>query len=226
MEEITAVANHRGIPVVEDCAQAHGAERGGRRAGSWGAAGCFSFYPTKNLGACGDGGAVLTSDAELAFSLRSLRQYGWTTKYQSAVVGGRNSRLDEVQAAILRDRLPLLEADNRRRRDITRRYSAALSGSLTVPEDGAGDWVAHLYAVQTPRRDSLRKFLAARGIGAEVHYPLPDHFQASQRGLPSRVAPLPETERIAAEVLSLPCFPEMDDSEIEAVIAAILEWCR
>lgn len=224
--EVLAIAAARGIPVVEDCAQAHGAERDARKAGAFGLAGCFSFYPTKNLGACGDAGAVVTSDDGLADRLRSLRQYGWRAKYESVDPGGRNSRLDEVQAAILRDRLPSLDASNARRREIACRYRDALSGIVAVAPAGAADWVAHLFTVRTPRRDDLRRHLASRGIRAEIHYPVPDHLQPSQRGLAFRSAGLAETERLAAETLSLPCFPELENAEIEAVIAAILEWCR
>jgi dTDP-3-amino-2,3,6-trideoxy-4-keto-D-glucose/dTDP-3-amino-3,4,6-trideoxy-alpha-D-glucose/dTDP-2,6-dideoxy-D-kanosamine transaminase len=226
LDDLLAIAAARGIPVVEDCAQAHGAARHGRKAGAWGLAGCFSFYPTKNLGACGDAGAVITSDADFAARLTSLRQYGWAAKYESVAPGGRNSRLDEVQAAILRDRLPLLDSENARRREIACRYNSAFAGRLEVAPAGGSDCVAHLYTVRTSRRDELRAFLAARGIRAEIHYPIPDHLQPSQRGLPGRSTALPETERCARETLSLPCFPELDDTEIDAVIAAILEWCR
>jgi len=221
LDEILAVASAYGIAVIEDCAQAHGAERDGRKAGAWGLAGCFSFYPTKNLGACGDAGAVVTSDPAFAARLRSLRQYGWTAKYASSTPGGRNSRLDEIQAAILRDRLPLLDADNARRRQIARRYTAALSGLLDVPPEGGSDWVAHLYVVRTPHRDAVRARLASRGIGVDVHYPIPDHLQLSERTLPSRSTGLEWTERLSREVLSLPCFPEMEETEIDAVIAAV-----
>jgi dTDP-4-amino-4,6-dideoxygalactose transaminase len=190
--------------------------------------GCFSFYPTKNLGACGDAGAVVTSDDEIAGRARSLRQYGWTAKYDSRAAGGRNTRIDEIQAAILRNRLPLLDAENARRREIARRYNSALaghSGLLAVPPDGGDDWVAHLYVVRCERRDELRAWLAARGIATDIHYPIPDHRQISQQGLPARAAGLSVTELLAGQALSLPCFPELRDAEIDAVIAAILEWC-
>jgi dTDP-4-amino-4,6-dideoxygalactose transaminase len=207
------------VPVVEDCAQAHGARLAGRHAGTWGAAGCFSFYPTKNLGALGDGGALITSDAALAARIRALRQYGWTSRYRSTIPRGRNSRLDELQAAILRAKLPYLDLWNARRRDIARYYGAALAGlDLTVPAACGPDYVAHLYVVRTPRRDALARALSAAGIGSDVHYPVPDHLQESA-GAPS--APLPETERCCREVLTLPCFPEMTDEEIARVTAAV-----
>jgi aminotransferase EvaB len=228
MPELLRIARSRQLTVIEDCAQAHGAMLDGRRAGSWGTAGCFSFYPTKNLGACGDAGAVVTSDDQLAERARSLRQYGWTAKYDSRAAGGRNTRIDEIQAAILRDRLPLLDGENARRREIARRYSSALAGRaglIATPPSGGDDWVAHLYVVLCDRRDELRAWLAARGIATDVHYPIPDHRQISQQGLPARCAGLSVTERLAARALSLPCFPELQENEIDAVIAAILEWC-
>jgi dTDP-4-amino-4,6-dideoxygalactose transaminase len=215
------VANRAGVPLIEDCAQAHGAAREGRPAGSWGAAGCFSFYPTKNLGAVGDGGAVVTSDAVLAGRVRRLRQYGWSERYRSAQAGGRNSRLDEMQAAVLRAKLPHLPAFNARRRAIARAYQEALRGApLELPENTGEDYVAHLYVVRTPRRDALRAALAAKGIIAEVHYPVPDHWQEPWR------APvvLPVTEQAAREVLTLPCFPEMTDEEVALVARAVVEF--
>jgi dTDP-4-amino-4,6-dideoxygalactose transaminase len=230
LPELLEIARTREIAVIEDCAQAHGAALDGRKAGVWGLAGCFSFYPTKNLGACGDAGAIVTSDPDFAARVRSLRQYGWTAKYDSALPGGRNSRIDELQAAVLRDRLPLLDADNRRRREIARRYTAALAAwpeVLSPPSEGAADWVAHLYVVRSPRRGRLREWLDARGIRTDVHYPIPDPDQRSQQGLSSRCVPagLPVTRRLAGEILSLPCFPELRDEEVDAVIASILEWC-
>lgn len=224
MAEILAIAGAHAVPVIEDCAQAHGATLDGRKAGAWGVAAAFSFYPTKNLGACGDAGAVVTSDPDIAEHVRSLRQYGWTAKYESTLPGGRNSRLDEVQAAILRDRLPLLDSCNERRREIARRYSVALAGRVAAPAPPGADDVVHLYVIRTPRRDDLRAFLASRGVRAEIHYPVPDHLQASQRSLPTCHGPLPETERLAQEVLSLPCFPEMADSEVGDVIDAVMAW--
>ena len=221
MPRLLEVAGRAGVPLIEDCAQAHGAVLDGRPAGSWGAAGCFSFYPTKNLGALGDGGAVVTAEAALAERLRRLRQYGWSEKYRSALAGGRNSRLDEMQAAVLRAQLPRLADFNHRRRAIARAYSAALRGApLEIPQRFGEDYVAHLYVLRTSRRDALRAALAAQGIFAEVHYPVPDHWQESS---PAQVV-LPVTEQAAREVLSLPCFPEMADAEVAAVARAVLEF--
>ena len=156
IEELLAIAGRKNIPVIEDCAQAHGAERAGRKAGSRGKLGCFSFYPTKNLGAAGDGGAVVTADAALAAKVRALRQYGWTAKYRSTVAGAQNSRLDEMQAAVLRTKLPHLDGWNARRREIARLYHRALAGSgVSLPgidsETCSTDYVAHLYVIRSPQ---------------------------------------------------------------------------
>jgi len=221
MSALLEVAGRAGVPVIEDCAQAHGAALEGRPAGSWGLAGCFSFYPTKNLGALGDGGAVVTSDAALAQRLRRLRQYGWREKYRCGLAGGRNSRLDEMQAALLRAKLPYLPAWNERRRAIARAYSAALrTAPVAVPEGFGEDYVAHLYVIRAPRRDELRNALAAQGIMAEVHYPVPDHRQETAPGGP----PLPATEQAVSEILTLPCFPELTEAEVELVSRAVLEF--
>ena len=201
------------IPVIEDCAQAHGAVLDGRKAGSWGTLGCFSFYPTKNLGALGDGGAVATRNAPLATRLRELRQYGWRSKYRSEVAGGRNSRLDEMQAAILRAKLPHVDGWNRRRREIALRYNDALS---VVRASDQSD-VVHLYVVRSKERDTLRGALASAGIATDVHYPVPDYRQSS---MPSR-DPLPVTEECCKTVLTLPCFPELTDDEVTRVIEAV-----
>ena len=220
MDGIMAVASERGVPVIEDCAQAHGAERGGRRAGSFGAVGSFSFYPTKNLGALGDGGALVTDDAELAEALRSLRQYGWRKKYEAERPHGRNSRLDELQAAILRVKLPRLDGWNARRREIIGRYRAAAGSVVTVPHAGS-DHAAHLCVVRSLERDALRAFLAARGIATDIHFPIPDHRQRALADLVPASLALPHTEAAAREILSLPCFPEMTEGEIARVCEAL-----
>jgi dTDP-4-amino-4,6-dideoxygalactose transaminase len=224
IEDLSAAAAQHGVPVIEDCAHAPGAERGGRRSGSWGTLGCFSFYPTKNLGAAGDAGAVVTADLALADRLKALRQYGWKTKYRSALRGGRNSRLDEMQAAILRVQLPFLEGWNRCRREVAALYCQALAESgLELPADPtAPDYVAHLFVIRSPRRDEIRCRLEAEGISTDIHYPVPDHRQESVHGLRGLPAALPETERCAAEVLTLPCFPEMRREEVEQVSDRLL----
>src|SRR5574340_1154583 len=211
MADMPAVLAAAGrTPVIEDCAQAHGARLRRRAAGTWGRIGCFSFYPTKNLGALGDGGALITNDAELAGRAGALRQYGWTSRYCASVPRGRNSRLDELQAAALRVKLPHLEKWNARRREIARRYNGLLTGVIETPPDAGDDYVAHLYVVRAKDRDRLRERLRAAGIGTDVHYPVPDHRQAAA----PVAAELPHTERCAAEVLTLPCFPELTDEEV------------
>jgi dTDP-4-amino-4,6-dideoxygalactose transaminase len=209
-----------GVPLIEDCAQAHGASLAGRKAGSWGALACFSFYPTKNLGACGDGGAITTNDEALAGRVKRLRQYGWTSKYHSAE-HGRNSRLDDMQAAILRAKLPLLDGWNRRRRDIAALFNDALAGSdVDCPHNLADDFVAHLYVIRCADRDAFRTALASRAIATEIHYPVPDHLQESERryGAPPS---LPATERAAGEILTLPCYPELRDDELASIAQAL-----
>lgn len=218
MDALCASADAAGVPLVEDCAQAHGARRAGRRAGSFGTLACFSFYPTKNLGALGDGGAVLGSEPELLDRLRALRQYGWTRRYHAQVAGGRNSRLDELQAAILRARLPALDAANARRRAIAARYCAQIRNPLLrVPARGGEDDVAHLFVVACERRAALCAHLDAHGIGWDVHYPVPDHRQPATARPDVR---LPVTERLCAEVLTLPCHPALDDAEVARVVEA------
>jgi aminotransferase EvaB len=209
-----------GVAIVEDCAQAIGAETPDGRCGSLGDIGTFSFYPTKNLGALGDGGALSTSSAELADAVRSLRQYGWSERYQADRPGGRNSRLDEVQAAALRVKLPHLGAWNARRRQIVGAYAAAAEGTgLTLPPPAPGD-VGHLAVGRHPEREELGRRLRELGIATAVHYPVPDHLQA---GLEARPGPTgaAEAERSCAEVISLPCFAYLTDTEVEQVCDAI-----
>lgn len=225
IEAIVALADHHGVPVIEDCAQAHGAARGGKHAGSFGRLGCFSFYPTKNLGALGDGGAVVTADPQLAERLRALRQYGWTAKYRVTHAGGRNSRLDELQAAILNDRLPGLDADNHRRREIAERYRQAFTGlPMLLPAPAGNDYVAHLYVVRLAERDRFRTYLGGLGIASEIHYPIPDHRQPTATAADSPIPDLPETERACASVVSLPCFPGLRNDEIGRVINAVRRY--
>ncbi|HXN40077.1 MAG TPA: aminotransferase class V-fold PLP-dependent enzyme [Solirubrobacteraceae bacterium] len=211
----------RGIAVVEDCAQAAGAHAGGRYAGSFGDAAAFSFYPTKNLAAIGDGGAIATSDAQVAARARRLSQYGWGDKYRVREDGGGNWRMDEIQAAVLRVRLPRLDERNRRRRAIARSYARALATTpVGMAQEGGDDYVAHLAVVRTPRREELAEALGVRGIGTAVHYPLPDH---RQKIIGAPAARLPVTERACEQVLTLPCFPELEYEETETVCAALEE---
>lgn len=211
----------RGVAVVEDCAQAHGARDGtGRMAGAFGDVAAFSFYPTKNLGALGDGGVVISNDADIAARARQLRQYGWSCKYVNALPGGRNSRLDEIQAAMLSVMLPHLDHWNACRRSIANRYSAEITSTLLELPPVAGDeFVAHLYVVRSDRRDHVRGVLEAACIQTDVHYPRSDHRQPCHEGRYDAVR-LPVTERDAERVLTLPCFPEMTDHEVTKVIRA------
>jgi dTDP-4-amino-4,6-dideoxygalactose transaminase len=226
MEAVCDFAERRGLVVVEDAAQAHGARRGRRRAGAWGQAAAFSFYPTKNLGAYGDGGAVTSDDAGVIERVRELRQGG----HPSAMLGrvaGRNSRLDELQAAALRVKLKRLDAWNRRRQQLAGMYRKLLSRGvkrLVLPStnDGAGSHVFHLYVVRHPERERLRAHLAARGVETLIHYPAPLHRQPLFR---RRTQPaLPAAERLTDEILSLPLYPQLRDEELRAVADAVLEF--
>ncbi len=211
----------QGLKLVEDCAQAHGAEWQGRQVGTIGDVGCYSLYPTKNLGALGDGGIIVTSDADLAEKLRMMRQYGWRDR-QYSEIQGFNSRLDEIQAAVLRVKLNYLSAGNARRRSIAQRYSAGLKGlPMALPEvhDGC-EAVFHLYVLRTPERDALKAHLASEGIVAGIHYPIPCHKHpayAERFGAEAR----PVAERVANEVLSLPMYPELRNDQIDRVIDAV-----
>ena len=221
MDEILRLARDAGVRVVEDCAQAHGARSAdGRRAGALGDVASFSFYPTKNLGALGDGGAIVTDDAGIAAQASRLRQYGWTAKYTNTVPGGRNSRLDEIQAAMLSVMLPMLDGWNERRRLTANRYSQEIQNPrIQVPPVAGEDYVAHLYVVCSPERDALRTHLTACGVQSEPHYPAADHRQPCHGGRFADIV-LPVTEMQCEQVLSLPCFPEITDEEVESVIDA------
>ena len=225
--EIAAIAascRTAGVKLIEDCAQAHGAIVNGMRVGSFGDAGCFSFYPTKNLGALGDGGAVVCRDAEFAAKVTQLRQYGWESKYQVELTGARNSRLDEIQAAVLSELLPHLDIWNARRREIASRYSCSIvHPAVTLPSVRGDDYVAHLFVVRSAERDSLRQHLLKLDIATDVHYPIPDHRQPVFGSSLANVH-LPNTEQLAQEVLTLPCYPEMSLTEVEHVISAVNTW--
>ncbi|HEY0210448.1 DegT/DnrJ/EryC1/StrS family aminotransferase [Acerihabitans sp.] len=225
IEDIIRLASAAGIPVVEDCAQAHGARRNGKLAGSFGAVACFSFYPTKNLGALGDGGAVVTNDHDIATRLRQLRQYGWAQKYQVAIPGGRNSRMDEMQAAILRIKLPYLDGWNEQRRSIAQRYNAAFAGfDARLPCSTASDYVAHLYVVRLADRQRFISALKRKAITADIHYPTPDHRQAAYIARPP--LPLTVTGLACDTVVSLPCYPGLAADEVDRVIAAVSAYFK
>ena len=224
IEDLAAMCRAAGVPLIEDCAQSHGASRGGRQAGSFGDIACFSFYPTKNLGALGDGGAVLTADDKLATRLKGLRQYGWAKKYEVAMLGGGNSRLDELQAAVLRAKLPLLERHNARRRAIAARYNEAFAGlPLRLPVSVGPDFAGHLYVVRTDRRDDFRAHLAGCGVATDIHYPVPDIRQPAFGGRYDGMT-LPVSEAACATVVSLPCFPGLPDEDVERVVRAVVSF--
>ena len=225
LEAILEFADKRGIAVIEDCAQSAGGRLNGRQLGSIGRAGCFSFYPTKNIGALGDGGAVVTSDPELASRVRRLRQYGWDNERQTDGIG-INSRLDPVQAAILGVKLPRLAKWNERRREIGGRYNAAFQDlPLTLPAERPGsEHVYHLYVVVLDDRNGLRRSLAAAGVEAGVHYPLPAHLHPGYSERVQAVGGLTFTERLCDRILSLPLYPELSDTEVERIIAAVWRY--
>jgi len=209
---------------LEDCAQAHGAQISGKRVGTFGDVGSFSFYPTKNLGALGDGGAITTGNQSIAEKIRLLRQYGWNEKYTVRALGARNSRLDEMQAAILSDFLPLLDTANARRQELATHYDSLICHpNVTVPHQAGASYVAHLYVIRSEKRDALREHLRTLNIGSDVHYPIPDHRQPAFTGRFSEIR-LENTERLAKEILTLPCYPEMNDEEVDYVIAAVNDW--
>ncbi len=218
---ILALARRHRLRVIEDCAQSHGALYQGHKTGSFGDAACFSFYPTKNLGALGDAGMVATNDAELAVALREIREYGWRDRYVSARIG-INTRLDPVQAAILGVKLPLLDRSNTRRQAVAARYDAGLAGlPLALPRRRGGDGthVFHQYVVRSRERDRLRDHLRAAQIGTGIHYPAPVHLQPAYQGRLAELPPgLPETTAAVGEILSLPIYPQLSGDMADRVI--------
>jgi dTDP-4-amino-4,6-dideoxygalactose transaminase len=225
MAAITAFAREHGLVVIEDCAQAHGARQNGRLAGTLGDMAAFSFYPTKNLGALGDGGAVATSRPDLAERLRLLRQYGWRERYISEIAG-LNSRLDELQAAVLRTRLPLLDDENAARRRLAAIYNDRLSATSVVTPTvaAANESVYHLYVVQTEQRDALAQHLAQHGIGSGIHYPVPVHRQPAYQRLGYGAGSLPITEDLAGRILSLPMYPDLSLAAAERVADMVADF--
>jgi dTDP-4-amino-4,6-dideoxygalactose transaminase len=234
MEPILQIAKRHGIHVIEDACQAHGAEYQKRKAGSLGIAGCFSFYPGKNLGAWGEGGAVTTPDAELCKKMQVLRDHGQWKKYYHNVVGW-NCRMDGIQGAVLRVKLKYLGQNNARRRANARLYDKLLGGLeqlITPKEAGYGKHVYHLYAVRAHNRDQLMQALAAKGIGCGIHYPIPVHLQEAYGNLGLGRGSFPVAEQCAAEYLSLPMFPELTTdqvtqvaTEIKAILRATSKEC-
>jgi dTDP-4-amino-4,6-dideoxygalactose transaminase len=227
MPAIIALARRHGLYVIEDCAQSHGASLAGRRTGCWGDMAAFSFYPTKNLGALGDGGMVVTGEPALAERVRLLQQYGWRERYISDIPGG-NSRLDELQAAILDVKLRHLDAENECRHKLAQSYTALLAATgLGLPSVRAeAVHVFHQYAVCLPRRDALRSHLEQAGIGTLIHYPVPVHLQPAYRDRLPLPVPLSSTERIAQQVLSLPLYPQMSNEQVWDVSQEIVRFLK
>jgi dTDP-4-amino-4,6-dideoxygalactose transaminase len=226
MDKIVPIAHHHDLKVVEDCAQAHGAELHGRKVGTWGDAAAFSFYPTKNLGALGDGGAVVTNSSECAERVRMLREYGWKERYISSIPGV-NSRLDELQASLLRVKLRSLPAGNARRRQIAAAYYQAIDeATIRSPRAINGTLHAmHLFVVQSARRTELQDFMRAAGVATALHYPKPIHLQPAYGGRIRGSDCLPETESLYRQILTLPMFPELTAGQVERVCDALRRWC-
>jgi dTDP-4-amino-4,6-dideoxygalactose transaminase len=226
LHSLSSIAQHHNLLLIEDCAQAHGARDDGRLVGTFGDLAAFSFYPTKNLGAYGDGGAVLTSDPQLAERLKRLRNYGQVKRYHHAE-RGMNSRLDELQAALLRVMLRHLDADNARRVEIARLYTRRLADSpyvLPQPAEGTRH-IYHQYVIRAQRRDELRAFLAEHGVNTLVHYPAPVHMQPAYAGrIATAPGGLPVSERVCNQILSLPMHPQLSDADVEAVCEALLAF--
>jgi len=222
LNPIRALAEQHKLHIIEDAAQAHGAEYKGRRVGGIGTAGCFSFYPSKNLGAYGEGGGIVTNDEDFARRLRLLRQHGQTSKYAHAIVG-YNFRLEEIQAAVLNVKLPHLNDWNNGRRERAARYDELLSDTgLVLPREMEyARHVYHVYVVQCDNRDELQNRLAAAGIQSGVHYPIPIHLQRAYASLGYKAGDLPVTERLSERVVSLPMYPELTHDHQRAVAAAV-----
>ena len=230
LKPLRQLAQDRGITIIEDAAQAHGALLDdGKKAGTGGRVNCFSFYCSKNLGAYGEAGSITTNDEKLADDLRALREHGQSTRYYHPIVG-YNARLDEIQAAILRIKLRHLDAWNARRQAIAAQYNELFAGTdLITPEIPAGGrHVFYCYAIRVPggRRDALRVHLAERGIGTQIHYPVPIHMQEAAQFLGYRKGDLPVTEKVAGEVLSLPLYPELTKAQIDRVATSVTEFMR
>lgn len=221
MSAIMAIARRHGIPVIEDAAQAHGAELDGKRAGSFGDIGCFSFYPGKNLGACGEGGAVVTSRPDLALKLRQMRDWGQSARYFHDHPGF-NYRMDGIQGAVLDVKLKYLPEWTRKRQEAARLYHRLLApAAVTRPAAAAGEHVWHVYAIRTPSRERMQSALKDAGIATNIHYPRPVHLQKVNADLGYKVGDFPVTEAFAEQTLSLPMYPELTPSQIARVSEAV-----
>lgn len=219
IDQISRMCQEKNVILIEDCAQAHGAEISGRKVGTFGNISTFSFYPTKNLGALGDGGALITNDDELFAKLSKLRTYGWGEKYRVEIARGRNSRLDEVQAAILRVFLRHLVSDNEKRLQIAQFYNDTIQPvDIQKPQWNEGQYVAHIYALTSNSRNSLLGKLSHAGVGYAIHYPITDHHQIINN---NKVLSLKNSELLSNSILSLPCYPELTHEEMCLVVDVI-----
>jgi dTDP-4-amino-4,6-dideoxygalactose transaminase len=218
--EIANVCKDFNVPLIEDCAQSFGAKIGDQPAGTFGDISTFSFYPTKNLGAFGDAGAVLTQRRELAQRVQSIAQYGWGDRYSVDLENGVNSRIDEIQAAALLRQLPFIESQNLRRREIIQRYQEVLSRPRRMIMSDQTNFVGHLAILLTDTRDSDKNILGELGVATGIHYPIADYLQPAWRDRASDVT-LPATENIQRQILTLPCFPAMTEAEIDQVVNAL-----
>jgi dTDP-4-amino-4,6-dideoxygalactose transaminase len=224
MDPIKEQARAHNFVIIEDACQAHGAEYKGRRTGALGNVGCFSFYFTKNLGAYGEAGMIITSDPDIAKKCKMLRDHGQDIKYKHPLMGV-NSRLDEIQAAVLRIKLPHLDDWNNKRRAIAQAYEKSLPSSLVKPiEMPWAKHVYHLYVIRTHFRDQMRKHLEAEGIATGMHYPIPIHLQAACRAYCNRDFSMPVTEEITQQIISLPMYPELTSKEVEYVCSCVREF--
>ena len=219
--------NYAHIPIIEDCAQAHGAKVNTHRVGSLGNIATFSFYPTKNLGALGDAGAITTSDPVLFDRIKKLHQYGWSTKYQISVPYARNSRMDEIQAAMLSILLPHLDTINQARKSTWERYCDFNYSKIKFLNYDQNDYVAHLAVIRVTERDDFIAFMKSRNIAVDIHYPVLDCDQAAWQSLPMRIdniTQLGTSRKSVGEIVSIPCFPFMTDRETDTVKQALIDW--
>lgn len=225
MSEIMKISRQYKLKVIEDCAQAHGADISGQRVGTFGDAAAFSFYPTKNLGAIGDGGAIVTNDSDIADRCKHLREYGWKERYVS-FFPGYNSRLDELQAAILRVKLKYLARDNAFRREIAEKYNTAIDGTRIIPPAQVNETLhaMHLYVIESENRDNLQQFLSHEKIGTARHYPMPIHMQPAYQGRVRGGENLIHTETLYKRILSLPMYPELSDGQVEKICTSLKKW--
>jgi len=225
IEALQDLAKRKGLPLVEDACQAHGATYKGKRTGSFGDVAAFSFYPSKNLGACGEGGAAVTNSSSLAVKIKALREHGSINRYYHDTIGF-NYRMEGVQGMVLRTKLPYLDGWNQRRQQIAAMYNSMLESSVLQLPELAPDrtHVYHLYVVRHPKRDQLAEHLREQGIGSAMHYPVPVHQQKAYAHLTIRAGGYPHSESASRECLSLPLFPELTDEQVQTVAKAVQEW--